>query len=136
MSKEKITIAYISHDKNVNEKYLKPNLENLNGDFDVISIDDKFKPAENYNILIEKSKTKYILFVHEDTTFSSDLLGRINTTIDLKPDFGAIGIVGTTQDGKYHWGELDTIKEVQRLDGCCILINKEHNLKFDSETFV
>lgn len=132
---DSITIGYIAHDYSVYEKYLKPSIENLRGKFNKIFTDDQLKPAQNYNDLIDRCKTKYLLLVHEDVTFSPDLLENIHKTIYLKPDFGALGAVGTDNTGKYHWGESSVIKEIEKLDCCCILINKEHNIKFDYETF-
>lgn len=135
-SQEKITIAFISHNAEVFKKYLEPSLINLRGEFEIFSISSKDgTPAENYNHLIEESTNKYILFVHEDVTFSPDFLEQINKVIATYPDFGAIGAVGQGFNKEYIWSETDKIKEVQVFDCCCILINKEHGIKFDSETF-
>lgn len=136
VNKERITIAFIQHDTEVYNKYLAPSLKNLRGDFDIIQIPStQGMPAELYNTLLEKSPNKYVLLIHEDTTFSPDFLEKINQTIGIFPKFGAIGPVGQGFEKEYIWSEDATIKEVEVFDCCCILINKEHGLKFDAQTF-
>lgn len=132
---EKITIAYIAHDTEVFDKYLRPSLKNLNGNFEIISISSKGgMPAANYNHMLDMSNNRYVLFVHEDTTFSPDFLDKISETIRKHPDFGVIGAVGNYENN-IQWSKENEIMEVKTVDCCCILVNKEHGLKFDSETF-
>lgn len=139
--REKITIAYINHNEEAFKKYLKPSLDNIKGEFDVLFTSDIEKPATNYNDIISRANTKYILFVHQDVTFGSNFLENIHSTIaHLKTkegcsDFGALGIVGTDVSGEYIWGKHSEVNEVEKLDCCCILINKEHRLEFDNKTF-
>lgn len=133
--KEKITIAYISHNKEVFDKYLGPSLKSLSGIFEVINVSSaEGMPASNYNKMLEMAKTKYVLFVHEDVTFSPDFLHRIHMAINNHPDFGAMGTVGN-YNNDIEWGVSGKIREVITCDGCCVLVNKNHNLKFDSTTF-
>lgn len=132
---EKITIGYIAHNNEVLKKCLMPSLENLKGEFDIVAVHSKDNlPAVNYNKLVEMSATRYIILVHEDVTFSPDFLNKVNEVINKHPDFGAIGIVGN-YNHNYQWSEVDKIHEVKTFDGCCVLINKEHGIKFDIETF-
>lgn len=135
MKPEKITIAYIAHDADVFNKYLHPSLKNLRGDFETMclsSIDNM--PAVNYNHMLKMSNTKYVLFVHEDTTFSPDFLEKIYVTINKYPNFGAIGAVGNYKNN-IQWSKENEIIEVKTVDCCCILVNKENDIKFDSKTF-
>jgi len=132
--RQPITIAYISHNEEVFKKYLKPSLGNLKGEFDILSISNDSMPAEKYNKMLELSKNKYVLFLHEDTTFSPDFIDKINKVISTKSNFGAIGAVGNYENN-IQWSKQDSIIEVKTLDCCCILVNKEHKIKFDDKTF-
>lgn len=132
---ERITIAYIAYDTEVFNKYLHPSLQNLRGEFDTICLNSKDNmPAKNYNHMLEMSNNRYILFVHEDTTFSPDFLERMFISINKFPEFGAIGAVGNYQNN-IHWSRMESIMEVKTLDCCCILVNKENNIRFDEKTF-
>ncbi len=135
IEREKITIAYISHNQKAWNTYLKNSLINLVGDFGMLSIGSaEANPAANYNKMLSLSPAKYVLFVHEDVTFGTNFYENIFKTIEQVPDFGALGIVGHT-NGVYHWATSDKIQEVDMLDCCCILVNKEHGLRFDNRTF-
>ena len=70
----RFTIGYIDHDKSVFDECLGSSLQNLQGDFDLISTSIKNKPSENYNHIINSSKNKYVILTHQDITFSNDLL--------------------------------------------------------------
>lgn len=132
---EMITIAYIAHDTEVFNKYLHPSLQNLRGEFDTICLSSKDNmPAINYNHMLDMSKSRYVLFLHEDTTFGPDFLERIFVSINKFPDFGAIGAVGNYKNN-IQWSGADNIMEVKTLDCCCILINKDHGIRFDDKTF-
>ena len=137
VEKEKITIAYVDHNRSVHNKFLEPSLLSLigiNENVNVILIDDSRSPATNYNIMLSEAKTKYVLFVHQDVTFGTNFLDNIFDTISQVPDFGALGIVGI-KDGVYYWSNDKSIHEVDTLDSCSILVNKEHGLFFDDKTF-
>lgn len=132
---EKITIAYIEHDSEVFDKYLGPSLQNLRAEFEIIHLSSKDNmPGNNYNRMLEMSKNKYVLFVHEDTTFSPDFIEKINEAISIRPDFGVMGTVGNYENN-IEWAKDGMMMEVKTVDCCCLLVNKEHNIKFDSDTF-
>ena len=140
------TIGYRARFPEVFEKYLKPSLDNLRGDFEVLCersskaadcsdfSSDKY-PAEQYNIMIDKCTTPYLILLHEDIAFTPDLLERLQDTIAQLPDFGAIGLVGAGSDGINRWSAVGVISEVDCLDSCFILIRKDLGVRFNAEVF-
>lgn len=131
----KFTIGYIEHNSNVFEKFLKPSLNGLEGDFEIIKTSDKNCPAENYNEILKKSKTQYVILTHQDISFSKDLLKKIEKTINENKNFGILGLVGVDDQNKYRWSNENESFKCQTLDCCFVVINKENNLYFDSKTF-
>lgn len=87
-------------------------------------------PAKVYNDYIRKSKSKYIGFIHSDCT-TQGLTEAIKRTIKQHPDFGALGAVGVNHG--QVWGGPS--REVITLDSCLIVINRDHGLLFDEQTF-
>ena len=63
---KQFTIGYIRHNKYVYETYLGPSIDNLQGEFDLISTSDENKPATNYNELISKCNTPYPRDIQKD----------------------------------------------------------------------
>lgn len=132
----KYTIGYINHNKDVFDRLLGPSIKNLSGEFDVISVSDDNFPSENYNKLVSMAKTPYIILTHQDVTFSSDLLSRLDLTMDaLNGNFGALGMVGVDKLGEYHWSESDKIYELDTADCCFLVIRTDNDIKFDEEIF-
>jgi len=135
---EKITVGVLNHDNNVYEKYIAKSLSKLKGDFDLI-IEKNKKPAHAYNEIINRSINKYIILLHADVTFSDDLIDVINQSIRKYPNFGAFCSVGVTKNlfnkVKIVTSEVNNQHEVLTSDSCCVVINKEHNIKFDAITF-
>lgn len=138
----KITIGYISHDKSVFDKHLGRSLQNLVGEYSLISTSSELPPANNYNYIIENSNTDLILLVHEDISFTPDLLQNIYRTLTYldynQIRFSSLGIVGHNYNKDYYsvnWSREDTVFRYETLDCCFILIDKRHGLKFDSNTF-
>ena len=133
---KKFTIGYISHNDEVFQKFLGKSISELVGDFDVITTSDEYYPASNYNEILEKAETPYVILTHQDISFSSDLLERIQETIDrVGNDFGALGLVGVSENGTYHWSSKEKVEEVETLDCCFIVVKKETPARFDSERF-
>ena len=132
---KKFTIGYINHyDQAVFQKHLKPSLLSLAADFDIIPTEYGKNAAEKYNHMIEQCVTPYLIITHQDIAFTPDLLDRIEETIQIDPDFGALGLVGAAQDGN-HWSLPDKIFELDTLDSCFIVINMKHGIKFDTVNF-
>ena len=126
------TIAFIEHNKDVYFKYLKPSLDNLKGNFEVISISDKLFPAENYNKLIESSNNDWIILTHQDISFPPNLLEKIELTINKigEQNIGALCKVGVDVSGEYRFSTSKEIYEVQTSDCCFLVINKKNNILY------
>jgi hypothetical protein len=131
----KFTIGYIDHNDDVFNKYLGPSLLNLSGDFDVIKTKSSNSPAINYNEILKKSNNRFVILTHQDISFSKTLLQRIEKTINDNPNFGVLGFVGVDSSKKYFWSDLNKQHEVQTLDCCFIVADKENNVFFDEKTF-
>jgi hypothetical protein len=131
----KYTFGYIDHDKDVQSKFLGPSLASLPEKFDVVTTTSEKCPATNYNTIIDKCNTDYLILIHQDVSFHPNLLRDLDRTISIVPDFGAIGIVGVDGARRYYWSKNDTIYRVMTLDCCFIVINKKHGIKFDDVTF-
>jgi len=135
------TIGHIKHNEELYKKHLGPSLENLKGNFKIITTTDQKKPAANYNDIIDSSTKDLILFLHEDVSFSSNLLHAIDTTISIlkeqKLKFSALGIVGRNYNTQYDasWCGPAGIYRYETVDCCFILIDKSDNHKFDDKTF-
>ena len=67
------TIGYINHDNEVFNKYLKTSLNLLEDEFDIISTTDENNPAKNYNEILDKCKTLYLILTHQDVSFPPNL---------------------------------------------------------------
>jgi hypothetical protein len=89
-------------------------------------------PARVYNQRIRQCLSQYICFIHADC-LTHGFKEAIERTILAYPDFGALGAVGSNKGTK--WGRKGNIQEVITVDSCCIVINREHGLLFDEETF-
>ena len=128
------TIGYIDHNRDVHNKYLQKSIDNLKGEFNVISTSDKECPARNYNTMISMCDTKYLILVHQDITFTPNILSDIHDTIRELPVFGAIGYVGANSNG-ITYSEKDRIKVLDTIDACFIVLNMNNNLLFDDVVF-
>jgi hypothetical protein len=131
----RFTFAYIDHDQQVHSRFLGPSLENLKGDFDVVFRNSKQFPANNYNHMLANSKNRYIIFSHQDMSFSGDLLEKIQETINAYPDFGVLGHVGMNRQNQYCWNNARKTYEVETLDCCFIVADRENPVPFDEKTF-
>ena len=74
-----------------------------------------------------------------DVTFSDDFIDVINQSISKFPDFGAFCCVGVSKKifnkVKIVISEVNNQHEVLTSDSCCIVVNKEHKIKFDDKMF-
>jgi len=131
----RFTFAYINHDQKVHANFLQPCLNVLKGEFDVIARDSNQSPASNYNYIISNSQNRYVIFSHQDMSFSPDLLEKVEQTINAYPDFGVLGHVGRDKTGNYCWNNNEKSYLVETLDSCLIVIDRENNIIFDEKTF-
>lgn len=132
---KRFTFGYIRHKQLVHDRYLGCSLAQLEGEFDVISTSDQAFPGENYNTLLEQCQTEYLILIHQDVSFPHDLLARIERTIAVVPDFGALGMVGRDARGFYRWSEDRVLFEVDTLDCCFLLVRKDAPCRFDTVNF-
>jgi hypothetical protein len=131
----KYTFGYIEHDKEIHNRYLGPSMSSLKEEFEVITTSNKKFPAENYNDLLDRCKTEYLILTHQDVSFPSNLLEQIDETIKHVPDFGVLGMVGVDKNHVYRWSNSESIFEVDTLDCCFIVIRKDSPARFDSIIF-
>jgi hypothetical protein len=131
----RFTIGYIDHNQDVFDKYLGPSLSNLSGNFDVIKTSASKTPSVNYNDILKKSNNRFVILTHQDISFSKTLLHRIEDTINQNPNFGVLGLVGVDNNRTYRWSTLEKQYQLQTLDCCFIVVDKENNIYFDEQTF-
>lgn len=133
-----ITIGLLNHNNDIFEKYVKDSLKIIKDQCEIIIIKD-LNPAKAYNEIIKKSTNDYILFTHIDVLFDDYFIESIKNSINLFPNFGAMGVVGVIKPflrKKIYMKSTATSNQlVTTLDSCCILINKKHNINFDSVNF-
>ena len=140
------TIGYRARFPEVCSKYLQPSIDNLEGEFFVIKEEEeaaishndfnlKNSPAKNYNNIIFKCETPYLILCHEDVSFSKDLLQNIQDTIYLIPEFGMLGLVGCDKTGINKWSDSKKVYTVDTLDSCFIVIRLDYGLKFNEKDF-
>ena len=131
----KFEIAYIAYNPEAFKLHLGPSLERLLGDFVTTVIPNGSMPAKAFNKVLRESKCEYVIFTHEDISFSSNLLERIEYTIKAIPDFGVLGLVGRDNDQNYCWSARKISHVVCTLDCCFVVVRKSDRLKFDEATF-
>jgi hypothetical protein len=82
------------------------------------------------------AKTPYIILTHQDVSFSSDLLDRIELTMEaLDYNFGALGMVGVDKLGNYRWSEIEKIYQIDTADCCFLIIKTDNDIQFDEIDF-
>lgn len=132
---KQFTIGYIDHSAEAHGLYLGPSLEKLEGEFDLDHTDSAQCPAKNYNVMIDRCKTPYLILTHQDVSFSPDLLACINKTIAQRPNFGALGMVGVDGQHAYLWSRPERIASLDTLDCCFIVLRPALKFKFDDVLF-
>jgi len=131
-----ITIQFWPSD--VLEKNLLPSLPK---EVEFIKLDNENNKnwsaaAKALNYGIKKAKNDVIILAHEDTVFGRNWFSSFIKQEHRIKNWGALGIVGWDFEGKIKWGSdyLGPYK-VQRLDECCIIVNRKNDIWFDEETF-
>jgi len=130
----KFTYSYIEYKKDVFETYLKPCLNNIINRVDVIS-KPNIKPSKFFNLVQKESPNRYIIFSHEDITFSDNLLDQIEKCINENPNFGVLCIVGKNEHNRNIGSLASTKYELKFCDPCFFVIDRDNNFKFDEDTF-
>lgn len=129
------TIGYIEHDNKVHTKYLGPSLASLKEDFAILTTSDEKFPAENYNTMLDKCETEFLILTHQDVSFPPSLLEQIDKTMEYVPDWGVLGMVGVDRNHVYRWSDTSNLYEVDTLDCCFMIIRKDSPVRFDTENF-
>lgn len=119
----------------MHDRYLGPSLAGLQGEFEVISTSDADFPAANYNTLLARCETEFLVLTHQDVSFPPDLLERMERTLALLPDCGALGMVGRDRSGNYRWSSPEQVYEVDTLDCCYLVIRRDTAARFDTLNF-
>lgn len=132
----RFTLGYIRHNEELFSKYLGISIDRIKDLVDVISYESSTGfPSSIYNRIIEESENRYIILTHEDIIFNENLIDQINRTIDLVGDFGVIGLVGKTEDGKITWSNENNVNKYITVDCCFFVIDKTTDIRFDEVTF-
>jgi hypothetical protein len=130
----KFTYAYISYKKDVYEQYLEPCLMKIKDNIDIIT-KSNIKPSKFNNLVIDESPNRYIIFSHEDVTFSNDILIQIEETIKQTPNFGVLCVVGKNSVNKNIGALLSNQYNLKFCDPCFFVIDKENPSRFDEIIF-
>lgn len=143
-------VASVVNDDEDFGKYLAPTVSRM-GNYSIVYRRGTKNTclAKEYNNVLKTVKQRFVLFVHPDFEFSPDFLIFANYIYDQN-SIGAIGIYGIDFDRKYTWGGgrpdkspipayarviSDLSCEVASLDSACILVDQNHGLFFDEQTF-
>jgi len=130
----RFTFAYIEYKKDVFDTYLKPCLNKIIENVDVIK-KSNIKPSKFFNIVQEESPNRYIIFSHEDITFSENILQQIEKSINENGNFGVLCVVGKNDVNKNVGALVSTKYELKFCDPCFFVIDRDNNFKFDEVTF-
>jgi len=131
-----ITIQYWPSD--VLEKNLLPSLPK---EVEFIKLDNKDNRnwksvAKALNYGIKKAKNDVIILAHEDTVLGKNWFSSFIKQEHRIKNWGALGIVGWDFEGKNVWGSDYLVPyKVERLDECCIIVNRKNKIWFDEKVF-
>jgi len=150
-----ISVVCVYNNKEILEEFLLKSLKRQSVEYELFLMDNrkgKFKSAaEALNKGAKETKSKYIMFVHQDVDLSSNTyLEDTEKMLDSIPNLGIAGVAGKI---KYGEGMVTTIEDgippqkipsfifktpvkVQTLDECLFIIPKSvfNILQFDEET--
>ena len=149
------------HIKTVKKAFSHPKTEFL-----IYENDNQMSLAEAYNKGLKEASNNLVVFMHDDLIIkSTNLSNKINKLFDKFPEYGIIGVAGTTdlvsgrwwdikksmhgkmshtQDGKTWTNKyskdpyIDELKDVVTLDGVFFIVDKrkiKHNFDEDFKGF-
>ena len=124
----KFTYAYITYKKDVFDQYLAPCLNKIKDRVDIIT-KSNIKPSKFHNEVINESKNRYIIFSHEDVTFSDEMIDQIQKTVEQTPNFGVLCVVGKNGDNKNIGALSSSQYNLKFCDPCFFVIDKENPLR-------
>jgi len=128
------TFAYLSYKNEVYEMYLKPCLQKIENQVEIITKKD-MKSSTFFNLVQREAKNKFVIFSHEDITFSSDLLQQIEVSISRNPNFGVLCAVGKNKENKNIGSLVSSQRTLEFCDPCFFVINRDNNFLFDEVIF-
>jgi len=113
-----ISIIICSRKKNNN---LLENIKRTIGcEYELVVIDNsanRYSIFEAYNLGIERSKGKYLCFIHDDLFIHTNGWGNvISRLFDDYPDYGLIGIAGSKQKSRIPSGWWDCKEEYKSVN--------------------
>jgi len=89
--------------------------------------------AKTYNEMLESVGSRFVVFAHPDVEFEH---GAIEKGVELlKGGAGAVGLVGAVDGREVHSSGISEPKEVDTLDSCFLMVDKDTGLRFDEVTF-
>lgn len=130
----KFTYAYLSYKNDIFDKYLLNSIKHIEKSIDIIT-DKDIKPAIFYNKVLKETKYRYIIFSHEDVSFSCDLINKICFAIEQKNNFGVLCAIGRSITNGHVKSNLEKMNEVVFCDSCFFVIDSYNNIFFDEKTF-
>jgi hypothetical protein len=130
----RFTYAYITYKKEVFDQHLGPCLNKIKDKVDVIT-KENIIPAKFHNEVLKESNNRYIIFSHEDVTFTPDIIDQIEKTIEQLPSFGVLCVVGRNDENVIIGSVNNKIRNLKFCDPCFFVIDKENPLRFDEITF-
>ncbi len=130
------------------EDCLKKSLNGQDVQYELISMDNtqgRFtSAADALNCGADKAKDEYIMFIHQDVSFSSDwlsgVLDQISHVEKTSKQWGVMGLMGVRAKGGFSGHIIDLHGhlynpplpcEVASLDEVCLIIRKDSGLRFD-----
>jgi hypothetical protein len=130
----RFTYAYISYKEDVYNQYLKPCLDNIRDEVDIIT-KSGLKPSKFHNEVINESPNDYIIFSHEDVTFSPDILELVEEGINDNPNFGVLCVIGKDKTNANKGAVSSIYRNLEFCDPCFFVIDKKNNVNFDEKNF-
>lgn len=157
-----ITVVVSTRQKDENTyQHIKKSLSHPKSEILMYENDGKMSLPEVYNKGLQESKNDIILFMHDDIIINStNLTHKIIKLFEKFPDYGIIGVAGTTDLVNGRWWEIrqsmhgkvshtrdgktwtnkyskesyvDTLKDVVTVDGLFFMVHKQR-IKKDFDT--
>lgn len=133
-----LAIGVLNHDDEVFNRFVNQSLHELSDETEVI-IKSGLPPAAAYNQILDECSAQHVLFCHADVLFDQAFIDAAKEAICKMPNYGALGVCGVKKPlfrkREYCFSQEDKTPTVTTLDSCCILINKDNELRFDEVTF-
>lgn len=143
-----ISVVCVYNKPDILESYLQKSLYDQDIQCEFIALDNTqsqfSSAAESLNFGSNKANCDYLMFIHQDVTFSSDwltnVLEQISCVEKINKQWGVIGLMGMGKGGRYsghitdlhgHLYQPPLPHEVESLDEVCLIIRKKSGLCFD-----